>query len=183
MLKQHRVRQSSLIGLAVFQLMWGGAIEAMAATPQVVMAPDRAAATLQHPLQAPRIDEHPLIAQLQQTVLRVRQLVELGLSQRLVAERDLPVEVEQLIGSERLGPLRPRRLLPADDSLRLEGTYEVRRPPDIDVRCKQVRNRSTIAEQQLLRRWLAQAAAGTGQWSGRHRCRCRHRAEQYCPKE
>ena len=41
MLKQHRVRQSSLIGLAVFQLMWGGAIEAMAATPQVVMAPER----------------------------------------------------------------------------------------------------------------------------------------------
>ena len=41
MLKQHRVRQSGLIGLAVFQLMWGGAIEAMAATPQVVMAPER----------------------------------------------------------------------------------------------------------------------------------------------
>lgn len=40
MLRQHHVRQSSLIGLAVFQLMCGSAIEAMAATPQIAMAPE-----------------------------------------------------------------------------------------------------------------------------------------------
>ncbi|MGB4064796.1 MAG: hypothetical protein WBK19_13320 [Azonexus sp.] len=40
MLRHHHVRQSSLIGLAVFQLMCGNAIEAMAATPQVAMAPE-----------------------------------------------------------------------------------------------------------------------------------------------
>lgn len=40
MLRQHRMRQSSLIGLAVFQLMCGSAIEAQAASPQIAMAPD-----------------------------------------------------------------------------------------------------------------------------------------------
>ena len=40
MLRHKRLRQSSLIGLAVFQLMCGNAIEAMAATPQIAMAPE-----------------------------------------------------------------------------------------------------------------------------------------------
>jgi len=40
MLRNNQIRQSSLIGLAIVQLMCGNAIEAMAATPQIVMAPE-----------------------------------------------------------------------------------------------------------------------------------------------
>ncbi len=40
MFKLYPVRKTSLIGLAVFQLMSGSALEALAATPQITMAPD-----------------------------------------------------------------------------------------------------------------------------------------------
>ena len=40
MLRQYRIRRSSLLGLAVFQLLCGSAIEAMAAAPQLAMAPE-----------------------------------------------------------------------------------------------------------------------------------------------
>ncbi len=49
-----------------------------------------------------------------------------------------------------LGTLRSRSLLPADDGLGLEGAYEVGRPPYVDVRRHQVRDRTAVAEQRQL---------------------------------
>ncbi|GAA1927964.1 hypothetical protein GCM10009753_72100 [Streptantibioticus ferralitis] len=81
-----------------------------------------------------RVGYHPLVAQPDQRAARVGESVHLGFGERLVAERDLPAEVEQAVDVEQRGGGGAGGTCLSDLGAGGEGFDEFAGPVDVDAR-------------------------------------------------